>query len=303
MSIDQPGIEFEKIVTDIQKQLDPCAEVTHNQVLVDRLGQKRQFDVVIRGRFAGQEILGVIECKDLSKKVGTPDIDAFVTKASEINANFKIVVSKSGFSKPAITKAKHYGVQTLSLLPEEKADLGFIVGTKWHADIFRWNQVSIQLHFSTPPIKPVIFDARDLKIYNKSVLDWFTNYLLKEHPDEKKEGWIVGVIAEFEKPHKVQINSSQSYECTGIEFHAERVKDKREKFVGMSGTGFYDWQKEQVSMPKETTISSHGIPIDFHNWPTRASDEFENNGFLQGKLSASMVQFEFTEDVIDIGSI
>lgn len=62
------GIEFEKIVSDIQSRIDPNATVLHNQRIVDRHGHSRQFDVEIRGKFAGQEIIGVIECKDKNRK-------------------------------------------------------------------------------------------------------------------------------------------------------------------------------------------------------------------------------------------
>jgi len=116
MDKERPGIEFEKIVTDIQQRFDLNSTVMHNQILVDRLGHKRQFDVVIKGNYAGQELLGVIECKDLKKKIGTPEVDAFNTKSSDVNANFKILVSRKGFSKTALEKASHYGIQALSLL-------------------------------------------------------------------------------------------------------------------------------------------------------------------------------------------
>lgn len=49
---EHPGIAFEKAVAAIQAQLDPAASVTHNEVLTDRLGQQRQFDVIVRGSFA-----------------------------------------------------------------------------------------------------------------------------------------------------------------------------------------------------------------------------------------------------------
>ena len=54
MQTERPGISFEKAVALVQAQFDPAANVTHNEVIVDRLGHSRQFDVVIRGAFAGQ---------------------------------------------------------------------------------------------------------------------------------------------------------------------------------------------------------------------------------------------------------
>ena len=85
MKLENPGIAFEKVVAGIQAQIDPTSSVTHNETLTDRLGHSRQFDVVIRGSFAGQQMLGVIECKDLKRRVGNPEVDAFITKANEIN--------------------------------------------------------------------------------------------------------------------------------------------------------------------------------------------------------------------------
>ena len=61
---DAPGVKLERIVSKIQQMMDPRSTVTHNELLKDRVGNKRQYDVIIRGRFGGQPVLGVIECKD-----------------------------------------------------------------------------------------------------------------------------------------------------------------------------------------------------------------------------------------------
>lgn len=145
MNKENPGISFEKVVEELQGQLDPNSKVTHNEWLIDRLGNRRQFDVVIRGKFAGQDLLGVIECKDLNKKVGTPEIDAFITKANNLNANFKIIVSKRGFTKPGIKEALDFGVQTLSLLKEDYPKFKLAIGNYWFADIYRWNNITTTL--------------------------------------------------------------------------------------------------------------------------------------------------------------
>lgn len=141
MQIENPGIDFEKAVAAIQMQIDPTSQVTHNETLVDRLGHARQFDVVIRGTFAGQQMLGVIECKDLKRKVGNPEVEAFIAKAQEINANFKIFMSRTGFSKPALEKCSHYGVQALSLIADDPANRKFFVGTRWTADLTRCEDI------------------------------------------------------------------------------------------------------------------------------------------------------------------
>ncbi|MEW5757440.1 MAG: restriction endonuclease [Pseudomonadota bacterium] len=168
-----PGIAFEKVVAAIQTQIDPAATVAHNEIIPDRLGQSRQFDVVVRGVFAGQQMLGIIECKDLGRKVGTPEVDGFVTKAQDVNANFKILMSRRGFSKPALVKCAHYGIQALSLVENDPANKKFFIGARWEADITRWGQISVSLHFANEPSTPVHFNAEDLTIRGKKVLDWF----------------------------------------------------------------------------------------------------------------------------------
>lgn len=103
---DRPGIAFEKLVATMQTRIDPTCQVTHNENIVDRLGHSRQFDVVIRGMFAAQKMLGVIECQDMRRKVGNPDVDAFATKARDVNSNFKILMSRSGFTKHVLEKMR-----------------------------------------------------------------------------------------------------------------------------------------------------------------------------------------------------
>ncbi len=300
MKKELPGIELEKIVAEIQKQFDVSSTVSHDEKLIDRHGHKRQFDVVIRGKFAGQDILGVIECKDLKKKVGNPEIDAFVTKASDINANFKIIVSRKGFSKPALEKAKHYGIQTVSLLPEENSSCGFIVGSKWQADLYRWDKIALTLEYVKEPDEEVYFSAEEVTISGKRVIDWFTNYLCKNHPTEDKEGWMVNIGVKFEKPQTVCVRENECYECDGLAFHAFRIADKKEKLVGWSGTGFYDWQNSKVSLPPKGNIKSYSVPVNFLEWEDRKNDDVSTEGFLTMKIIAHNVQFEMIEDAIDL---
>ena len=67
--------------------MDPNSTVTHNEKLKDRVGNIRQYDVVIRGQFGGRHVLGVIECKDHSRKKGPNTIEAFSKKTENLGAN------------------------------------------------------------------------------------------------------------------------------------------------------------------------------------------------------------------------
>ena len=303
MKKENPGISFEKVVAELQRQLDPNSEVTHNEWIVDKLGNRRQFDVVIRGKFAGQDLLGVIECKDLKKKVGTPEVDAFITKANNLNANFKVIVSKKGFTKPALKEALNYGVQTLSLLKKDHPKFKLGVGNFWFVDIYRWSQISITLQFKNEPNEPVNFDAKELSIGGKKVIDWFTNYLIDNHLQEKKLGLVVGLEVKFEKNQVINLGDGQKFECTGLLLGAERTVDKRRKFIGINGTGFLDWQKQQVMYPAGAILTSETVGIDFNDWEVRDSDEIEANGLIHISLTAFDSQFEYVNNPIALDLI
>jgi hypothetical protein len=280
---ERPGIAFEKVVAAIQARIDPSSTVSHNEFLIDRLGQRRQFDVVVRGTFAGQQMVGIIECKDLSGKVGTPSVDAFVTKAQDVNANFKILVSRRGFTKTALAKCAHYGVQALSLVDNDPAN-GFFLGTRWEADVIRWARLALTLHFVNEPPRPVHFDAGQVAISGKKVIDWFKNYLIDNSEDVNGFGWVMNVKGTFDMPQIVTVREGEQYECSAITFSAERICQKLERYVGISGTGFFNWLEQKATFPPGAHIRTDGVPMDFADWQPRNDQQSPATGFLNVRL-------------------
>ncbi|MGA4073544.1 restriction endonuclease [Ralstonia nicotianae] len=299
---EQPGIAFEKVVAAIQSQIDPQATVTHSEFLIDRLGQRRQFDVVVRGTFAGQQMLGIIECKDLGGKVGTPEVDAFVTKAQDINANFKVLVSRRGFTKPALAKCAHYGVQALSLINNDPANRNFFIGTRWEADVIRWGQVAVTLHFVDESVQSVHFDAAEITIAGKKVIDWFMNYLLDSMDEVTGFGWVVNIAVVFSEPQTVAVRAGEEYQCSAISFAAERVCQQLERYVGISGTGFYSWLEQKATFPPGTQILMDAVPMDFAQWQPRGSQQRPTTGFLEVKMEVHSM-FDRVTDAIQLDAL
>ncbi|MBI3530769.1 MAG: restriction endonuclease [Betaproteobacteria bacterium] len=293
------GVEFEELVSRVQRQIDPNSQVTHNELLTDRLGHQRQFDVVLRGQFAGQQILGVMECKDLSRNVGIQDVDAFITKCNDINANLKILVSSKKFSQKAIEKAKHYGVQTLSLLPSDSSEFISPIATKWYADIYFWKQISMQLHVLEGEASPDSLVVDRAMIGSKRVMDWFTNYLIKNHTEEIGEGWIVGIKCTFGST-QIVTDGNREWRCAGITFGALRACERKVRNVGWKGTGFFDWQLNQLKTTSNATLSTDAIPVDFRTWEDRTGDKTIDNEFLFGHLTVFGKSFEYCQDAIDL---
>jgi hypothetical protein len=53
VSQDKSGRTLEQVVGRIQKLFDPESSVTYRERIINRLGISREFDVVVRGKFAG----------------------------------------------------------------------------------------------------------------------------------------------------------------------------------------------------------------------------------------------------------
>lgn len=105
--------EVEKTVETLHKlMLGTECEIKANDRIKDKItGQPREVDVSIRLKSGYIPILIVVECRDRDVEDVTW-IEQLVTKREKIGANKLIAVSSTGFTKPAIITAEHYGIIT-----------------------------------------------------------------------------------------------------------------------------------------------------------------------------------------------
>lgn len=108
--------DFEKLVRKIQQELMPHAQVTLDERIVGRDGGPNQCDVVVRAKVGQYDFFCVIECKDLSKKVGVEVIREFRSKLEDIGATKGAIVSAKGFTRGAIQKARSYNINLYRLV-------------------------------------------------------------------------------------------------------------------------------------------------------------------------------------------
>ncbi|MGK2885619.1 MAG: restriction endonuclease [Rhodococcus sp. (in: high G+C Gram-positive bacteria)] len=73
----------------------------------------RQFDVTIRFRYQDYEFLTIIEVR--KKTVTASEVDAFVTKTRDVNANKAIIVSAKNFQRGAKSVAHQHGIELFTL--------------------------------------------------------------------------------------------------------------------------------------------------------------------------------------------
>jgi hypothetical protein len=104
---------FEKLVAAIHIAKTQGGKVKWNDNI-----NGRQFDVSIRFKYGAYEYLTVIECRDYKTKVPVCDVEAFVTKSKDVNANKAIIITSCGFQKGCFSVAKRHGIELL-ILDEE----------------------------------------------------------------------------------------------------------------------------------------------------------------------------------------
>lgn len=106
---------FERLVAAIHKAETQGASITWNDKI-----NGRQFDVTLRFEHGLYEYLTVIECKDHKSAIKVTDVEAFVTKSSDVNANKGVIVSSSGFQQGCYDVARRYDIGLYTLMEVER---------------------------------------------------------------------------------------------------------------------------------------------------------------------------------------
>lgn len=109
---------LERVVAGIHANTTTNADVTWNEVINDR-----QFDVVVRFKLGSLRYLVLVEVKNRTRKTGTSDMEAFVQKARDQNANKAVFVTAAGFQDGAVKIAKRHGVDLFTVAFDQAGSL------------------------------------------------------------------------------------------------------------------------------------------------------------------------------------
>ena len=112
------GKEFQLVVADVVREMDPNATVREGEWVVGPDG-RRDLDVVVEGTVAGVVRRVQIECKDYSNEgrpIGIALIDALDSKHRDLKMDVSMMCSNGGFTDDAIRKAKRLGIGLVGVL-------------------------------------------------------------------------------------------------------------------------------------------------------------------------------------------
>lgn len=147
--------DFQTLVTAIETCLaEASSKVTESAMLQDRVtGQLREVDTLIEGQIDGRQVVVGLECRDHGRPQDVTWIEQVIGKYQDLPVDMVIAVSKSGFSEPALKKAAHYDILTLT--PDD-------------ADNLDWNSILNNLEMLTvtvggaPSLKHVLLAQNSL---------------------------------------------------------------------------------------------------------------------------------------------
>ena len=135
------GRELEILIAQIENEIN---RLSGNSVVVkspDNIlnkltGTTQEVDVSIRYKIGSVSILIIIECRDRKNNEDIMWIQQLNSKKENLGANALIAVSSSGFSQPAITLAKQYGIDIRTFKEVES-------GSEWLKDLKISNQFKL----------------------------------------------------------------------------------------------------------------------------------------------------------------
>ncbi len=120
------GKQFELAVHNFLSTLAPNAKVIFDHKVTDKdTGKKRQIDVWVETLIANHFPLSIlISCKDYkTSKINVTHIGTFINEVRSTGASTGILYSKSGFTKPAVTKAAANGLSCCRLYDNAQPDI------------------------------------------------------------------------------------------------------------------------------------------------------------------------------------
>lgn len=116
--------QFEKDVWAFVRGLDPSAEVLFDHTVPDRdTGTPRQVDAWVDAKFGGHLPISIlISCKNHARKLNITHIDTFAAEVKATGASTGVIYSSSGFSGPALKKARAFGLACCRLFRNHNAE-------------------------------------------------------------------------------------------------------------------------------------------------------------------------------------
>jgi len=172
-AIDKPGVALQNLVAALERALANQDNVSIESpgYLRDKdTGQKREHDVLIIWKQAHHSIIGAIEGRDRSRKIGVNEVEGFARMCERTGVDVAMMVSSKGFYKTARTKAKSFDVRCMELNDAEKFDwMGIDFFVEFRRD-FAPIDVNAFFTLSAPTVPFTLYDTNGTEMTSNHFL-------------------------------------------------------------------------------------------------------------------------------------
>lgn len=108
--------KFQKLIAAIHACMANGMSVEESAFLVDReTGEEREVDVLLKSQLGDYPVVLSVEVNDRSRRAGSGWVEEMAGKHQALQTNKLILVSRSGFTKPAMKKAKVREIEALTI--------------------------------------------------------------------------------------------------------------------------------------------------------------------------------------------
>jgi hypothetical protein len=258
--------KFEKIVAAIHRVEHLGATVVWDDTI-----NGRQFDVSVRFTHGTYSYLTVVECRDEARRVVVGDIEAFVTKASDVLANKAVFVSASGFQSGCIEVAQRHGISLFTLaetieLPEDLLSDEFVAAINvYNVELIMPDGLSRSLATDERPesylVPHIIMRHGDKRNSLSQAIEW----RLKEH---KQPITPIEVRLQVLLPKKTMATlpyEDEPLPVSSVMFSVKLVKARTFKGAAFDPDAFATsrYTYRDVLAGKETSYCKDSLPIDY----------------------------------------
>jgi len=182
------GRDLPRLIHAIESSLHSGANVIVESPkrLIDRdTGRLREHDIVLTFLQGHHQLLLALECRDRSRPVGVPEVEAFCAKCQRTGINSGIIVSSKGFTRSAIIKADTNNVGCLSLEEVDRFDWCLAPGVSvLNHDLLA---LSVRVNFPHNPGEGSKLVLADGSALNEQVLRDWAHHAFHNHVANRAE--------------------------------------------------------------------------------------------------------------------
>lgn len=296
------GTQFELVVSDVLRELDPGATVRQGEWIEGPDG-RRDLDVIIEGAVGGVVRRIQIECKDYNPvrgPIGIGLIDALESKHRDLKMDVSLLCSNAGFSGPAIRKAKRSNIGLIGVLRKNDPRIRYRIFDSFFVRRvdFVLGSARYTFDFIDRPILPADLEGAEICFEGIPVENWLTSRALIFLSSNPIVNGIHKLSFSFKYPVQFAFRNQTAF-ASRIHVEFEITGGWFEQELEIDGdSGLYDWMRKTVRRgPHPGSIEYKGLKVGVGGTPVECPPDFE-------KVMARKVEpGELALWILDLGGI